>query len=355
MVNQTPSALYAVDYAREIKENSVRRNLLSWANNAAKLAYDRQKSIYESIPEITNNLYESIKSTGGAEHISIGLSKLFDDIYAKIADPKDVWGIPTGFATLDYVTGGLQKGSVLSIAGLPGLGKSLMAIQMGFYMAFQNRPGAIYELEMNQNMTLRRQVSVVSSVRARNMKTGRLQDGELAKIEDAVEKLSTLPIYLSNNTNWTTTTLRADLMTLKKVHGVEWFIVDYLKLLKDRFGGDEPERLGHVATLLHDIAQDLDLACVMVNSMTKEGMRDRVGITGMYGGAELGHSVDFALMLEPVDRENKPRLNNEPVAINGVIAKDREGDTGKTLIQFLRDANYPYFSEVANQYKMLGG
>ena len=158
-------------------------------------------------------------------------------------------------------------------------------------------------------------------------------------------RMNKLPVYLSNNTNWTTTTLRADLMTLKKLHGVEWFIIDYLKLIKDRFDGKEPERLGHASTLLHSIAQDLDMGCIMVNSMTKEGMKDAIGITGMYGGAELDHSADFVLMLEPVDRENKPRRPDEPFRIQAKVAKDREGDTGITLINFVREANYPFFRE----------
>lgn len=87
------------------------------------------------------------------------------------------------------------------------------------------------------------------------------------------------------------------------------------------------------------------MGCIMVNSMTKEGMKDAIGITGMYGGAELDHSADFVLMLEPVDRENKPRRPDEPFRIQAKVAKDREGDTGITLINFVREANYPFFRE----------
>lgn len=351
ILDHTASALHAEEYARIVKDYSTRRKVVQQASEMVQAAHDTSKPIIDSIPKLSEGLFEAVKSTGGAEHVSFGLAKLFEDIYARIADPKDVWGIPTGFPTLDYVTGGLQKGSVISLSGMPGLGKSLMAVQMAFTMAGKDFPGAIYEMEMNKMMTLRRQLSVTSQVRSRAMKTGRIEEGDLAKIGDAIDRLSKLPIYLSNGTNWTTSTLRADLMTLKKVHGIQWFMLDYLKLVKDKFVGSEPDRLGHLSTLLHDIAQDLDIGCIVVNSMTKEGMRDQVGITGMYGGSEVSHSSDFVLMLEPADRDNKPRLNNEPVRITGFIAKDREGDSGVSAIQFIRSASFPFFAEESNQYR----
>jgi len=51
------------------------------------------------------------------------------------ASPSPVWGLPTGFTSLDLVTGGLQPDELTVLAARPSIGKTSLAIQIAFSVA----------------------------------------------------------------------------------------------------------------------------------------------------------------------------------------------------------------------------
>jgi replicative DNA helicase len=203
-------------------------------------------------------------------------------------------------------------------------------------------PGVIYELEMGGLQTLRRTLSAQSGVNTRAMKSGRLADGDWDKITRAYEMLGALPVYFSDSTSWTTASLRSDLVRLKQLYKIEWFVVDYIRLLKDRFDGKEPERIGIISSALHDICKDLDIGLLAIQSMTKEGMKEG-GMTGVYGGSELQHCFDIMAILS---KDTKKTLDNCEI-MNMKFDKFRENDTDTDLVQLIKKQGFPAFGELA--------
>jgi hypothetical protein len=127
---------------------------------------------------------------------------------------------------------------------------------------------------------------------------------------------------------------------MKQVNNIEWFLIDYLGLLRDRFEGKDFERIGHVTEELHHIVKDLDLAGIAIQSMTKQGFKEG-GMSGVYGGAGLHHGADLICTLENTGQNT---LDGCPI-VNLVYSKNREGDTGKNLVQLVKGAHFPSFSE----------
>jgi replicative DNA helicase len=250
-----------------------------------------------------------------------------------------------GLPKLDKITGGLQKGELFILSGEPGLGKSLLAIQIALHMGKKERPGIIYEMEMSDLQMLRRSLSSESNVPVRAMKTGYVNDSQWNEITDAIQRMETLPVYLSDSTSWTTAKLRADLTRMKVMHGIEWFVVDYLRLLKDRFDGKEPERIGYIASLLHEICKDLGLAGLAIQSMTKEGMKGGGGMAGLYGGSEQEYAADVITIME---KSGKKTLDGKDI-INMTFVKNREGDSDKNLMQMIIKPGFPVFVEYDNK------
>lgn len=341
LVNNTPTAMNCEHYAKIVSEMATRRRVIQSASDLVRKAYDTSNEIETVIPEHISGLLKNMRTENKTEHISVGLSRLYDDIVQKSQDPKEFYGIETGIPGVDKLTGGLQKGEMFLLSGEPGLGKSLLAMQMSFHMGKKGSPGSIYEMEMSELQTLRRNLSGESGVPVRTMKTGYVIDGQWEKLNNALEVLEGLPIYMSASTSWTTASLRADLTRLKALYGIQWFVVDYLRLLKDRFDGKEPERIGFIASLLHDICKDLDLAGLAIQSMTKEGMKTG-GMTGLYGGSEQQHSADVIAVMEKAGQKT---IDGKEI-INLRFNKHREADTSKNLIQLVIKSGFPVFVEL---------
>jgi len=187
------------------------------------------------------------------------------------------------------------KGEEIVIAGEPGVGKSMFAAQLAKNLAANMHPVAVYSLEMRTRALIRRWLSEASEVSTRKMKTGRLEDGDWPKITNAVTQLSSLPIYLSDSTHWTTAKLRADLMRLKSEYGIECFLMDYFDLLKDH-AEDDLTAQKNKSIALHDICADLNLAGIVVHTLSKAGMRSGASqLADVSGNRQIIYDADVVL------------------------------------------------------------
>ena len=343
LVNKTPSAVNIGNYAEIVREKKRRRSLLSIGNELAKIAYQEDVNIEDKIPLIMTALTKNTGILEGAGSLDKALSKLYDDVIDKMKDPKDIYGIPTGLIDLDYATGGMQTGELNIIAGDPGIGKSILLAQMMYKMA-DHSPGVFYEMEMSAVQTMRRLISNISKVMVRPMRSGRIDDGDLERINEAIETVSAKNIYFSDYTQWTTLTLRADLARLKQKHNIQWFGLDYLYLLQDNMDKPEHERLGRLGADLKKICKDLDISGVAIHSLTKSKFGERT-LGDVRGSYQLVYEADTVFFLEQ-DTEN-----DSLVKVN--LKKFREDTGGFTSkgVTLRKKTGYPMFTDVARGYQ----
>ena len=341
-VTHVPSSMHAEYYADIVREKSRRRDIVNLASEMVKSAYKQESNLDDDIPEYMTRLVSSARMDAGAGHISVALSELYEEVQVRMKDPLEVWGIPTGFIEYDLMTGGHHPGEVTLLAGKPGLGKSIIAMQMAVGMA-SHSPGAIYEMEMGQTQTVRRSVSNKSRIETRKMRNGKVKDNELDKILGAIGEMENLPIFISDFTGWTTASMRADLARLKAQHNIQWFIVDYLYLLQDRYGGDDHERLAYISKALKIICKDLDLAGLVIHSMTKSEMNsDNPSLAGMRGSGQIAYDADVAIYLleDPLDKDG----------VKLYFVKFRE-DIPDRYVRLKKDTGFPAFKNIIRDDK----
>ena len=141
--------------------------MLRVANALAKAAYDSNNDLDSTTAAAMDELASGIRSDKGAVHISAYLDELYAEIELRSKEPKDIWGLQTGFIDFDKATGGLQRGEVYYLAGQPGVGKSKLAVQMGINMGMRSIPGAIFSLEMGGLQPVRRSISALAEIPTR--------------------------------------------------------------------------------------------------------------------------------------------------------------------------------------------
>ncbi len=161
-------------YADQIRYQARNRQALDVASKIAK-ATGKDGDLVSTMAGLVD---EFVKANGesakGVQHISVFANELMDEVDEAIKNPRDRWGLATGFNQFDDITGGVQPGEVIVLSGEPGIGKSSYALQLCIGMAKNGIPGAIYELEMKGKALVRRAVSNASGVFARKLRTGRM-------------------------------------------------------------------------------------------------------------------------------------------------------------------------------------
>lgn len=352
VIANTPTSVHVHAYAEIVKDKHRRRSLLALANKIATTAYDEKADLNRAAPEFIQALVDNTKVKNSARPLSEYMSELYDEVGERAENPRDIWGISSGFPTLDRITGGFQEGELMILSGEPGVGKSILAMQFAAQMG-ANAPGAIYSIEMGGRQVVRRLTSGMSGISTTALKTGRLADDDWPAFTNAVEKLSSLPVYMSDGASWTTAGLRADLSRLQAQHGVRWFVLDYLYLLEDGEKGDEIERTALASKGLKRTTKELGMAGIAVHSMNKAGMNGSVPTQGnLRGSGQVIYDADLITFLTQYnpDMETRPLPTAQRENVRMLIfGKGRELEDPRKYIKLVKRPGFPAFSEYATE------
>jgi replicative DNA helicase len=351
LVAESTFSAFLPGWVKVVADYAIRRRILDNASRLANIAMELDKPIIDPLAEVMDNLATGIKPRTGAAHWGDDLSRYYDWLEERSKNPGDMWGIPTGFVDYDRLTGGLQAGDLLYIAGEPGIGKTILATQMGVQMAAAGFPGAIYSLEMASRQIIGRIISGMTKVQSRTMKTGRMTVDNWDDVTTAIERANKYPLYLSDDGTLTTVQLRADLARLKIRHGLLWCIVDYDMLLNDGDGRlDEIQFSTLVSKRLKNIAKDLEIAVITVSSVTKDAIGEdgAPSMRGIRGGAQKLHNADIMAFLTKHIPDKKAWENDNPNLRTVTFVKGRELESlgSFNLVKFEK---YPAFGNYAKE------
>jgi replicative DNA helicase len=336
LVEDTPSSLHAEAYAEMLLDESRRRSITQIASNLHKSAYDKSANIDTVISESISQLANKANIQNGAVHISEFLSKLYDIVSKKHENPVkpgQVSGIPSGFIDFDNITDGFHEGEETILTAEPGLGKSLLAFQMACNMA-REYPGVVYELEMSALAVAKRQIASMSNIPTREMDRGTMENWH--DFTGTIEDVEKLKLHISDDTRLTTATLRADLARMREAYGIRWFVLDYLSLLKDRYGKDDVERTAWLSSEVHGICKDLHLAGLVIHSMNKQGVRENNGSQAdLSGSVRVIYDADQIIVMQ-----RDKQFENQ---VNLIWSKFREGELPKGGMSLIKRPGLPAF------------
>lgn len=339
LINRTASSLSIDSYAETIREKARRRRVLQIARKLTGTAFAEDGNLESAISEALEGLSRAVVKDKGAVHIQHFISQVYDEVSEAMQHPGDIFGITTGFSDWDAITGGLQRGEVVKLSGEPGLGKSLLAMQVLSNAAKAGHPCALYELEMSGKQVVRRRVSAESRITTAALRSGKITEEQVQQFTQAIECMGQLPIFISDSSVMTTVDIRADLQRLKDSHGVELAVIDYEGLLDDDPEKDDIARSKIISKRVHDIFKDLDMAGISIMDMTKEGIRGSAkGQSAVAGTARSLHDADQIIIMrkqEGDDDENIVRLTWE---------KMREGGADR-FMDLVKLPNFPVFGE----------
>jgi replicative DNA helicase len=90
---------------------------------------------------------------------------------------------------------------------------------------------AIFSLEMPADQILTRMLSSVGSVHLGNIRSGKLSEEDWPRITGATKQLQDAKIFIDDTPALTPTELRARSRRIKREHGLDLIVVDYLQLM----------------------------------------------------------------------------------------------------------------------------
>ena len=285
------SAFAARDYAQMIYDLSVRRELITVGQTIAQKA---QKMDVESEPraqivEAEQELYrlaEQGSSDSGFQSFLKAVTDAVNVANAAYQREGGLAGVSTGLIDMDKKLGGLHRSDLLILAGRPSMGKTSLATNIAFNVAKAYKKGLLpdgqegaidggvvgfYSLEMSAEQLAARILSEASEVPSEQIRRGDMTETEFRRFVEAAKSLEACPLYIDDTPALPISQLAARARRLKRTHGLDVLIVDYLQLVRGT--GRNENRVNEISEItmgLKAIAKELDIPVIALSQLSRQ-------------------------------------------------------------------------------------
>ncbi len=380
----------AKDYAQLIYDLAIRRSLMDIGDEIARKASDVRPDSEprEQIVEAEQRLY-SLAEQGNAESGFQSFLKAVTDAVnvANAAYQRDggLAGISTGLVDMDKKLGGLHPSDLLILAGRPSMGKTSLATNIAFNIAKAYRHGkrpdgtegavnggvvGFYSLEMSAEQLAARVLSEAAEVPSEQIRRGDMTEEEFRRFVEAAKALEACPLFIDDTPALPISQLAARARRLKRQHGLDVLIVDYLQLVRPASSRDQG-RVNEVSEItqgLKAIAKELNIPVIALSQLSRqvearEDKRPQLSDLRESGSIEQDADVVMFVFREEYYKEReKPgdhdleamqKWQDEMSRLHGraevIIGKQRHGPIGTVDLAF--EGRFTRFSNLVRSYQ----
>jgi len=283
------STYAARDYAQMIYDLAIRRELIGLGHDIAARAarVEIGSEPAEQIVEAEQKLYnlaEQGKSDTGFQSFLKAVKDAVDVANAAYQRDGGLAGLATRLDDMDNKLGGLHRSDLLILAGRPSMGKTSLATNIAFNIAraFRRGPlpdgtqGAVdggvvgfFSLEMSAEQLASRILSEASEIPSHKIRRGDMDEGEFRRFVEAAKALESCPLFIDDTAALPISQIAARARRLKRTHGLDLLIVDYLQLVRGT-AENRVQEIGEISMGLKAIAKELDIPVLALSQLSRQ-------------------------------------------------------------------------------------
>jgi len=387
LVDRAPPAANARDFGRLVYELALRRDLIRIGGdisvNAAQS--DAELSAREQIEQAEQQLY-SLAETGSS---STGFNTFVDSLRGAVEMAAEAFGregglagLSTGLIDLDQKLGGMHPSDLIILAARPSMGKSSLAVNIAYSVAknyaWEPQPDgtrktvnggvvAFFSLEMSAEQLAMRMLAEVSGVSGDRLRKGEIDASEFGRVRDASMDMQSAPLFIDDTGGLALSKMVARCRRLKRQHGLDLIVVDYLQLLTagDGRSDNRVQEVSMITQGLKALAKELSVPVIALSQLSRqvESREDkRPQLSDLRESGSIEQDADVVMFIyreayyksrtEPREgtpehltwQEEMDRIHNLAEVI---IGKQRHGPIGTVKLHFNEDLTK--FSNLARE------
>ncbi len=235
-------------------------------------------------------------------------------------------GLATPWPDLDRLTGGMLPGTVTVVGARPGVGKSMLALNLASHIAdHHHRQVMLCSLEMSAREIGVRRLSTASRINLSRLQRGPISDGERDHLASVATQLAASPLAVLDDPGITVGAIRDAARQMHRTHPLGCLIVDYVQLLTPERREQNREReVAEQSRRFKLLAMELDIPVVVLSQLNRAlvGRADkRPELTDLRESGALEQDADVVWLLHHPDPMNATNLVLH-------VAKNRNGEPG---------------------------
>ncbi len=379
------SVFAARDYAQMIYDLAIRRDLMAIGEEITDKAQRMEVSNEpaEQIVEAEQRLYalsEQGQVDSGFQSFLRAVTDAVNMANAAYQRDGGMAGTSTGLSDMDKKLGGLHPSDLLIIAGRPSMGKTALATNIAYNIAKNYKKGTkpdgsigavqggvvgFYSLEMSSEQLAARILSEAAEIESQRIRSGEMTEEEFRRLVEAAKTLESCPLFIDDTAALPISQLAARARRLKRTHGLDVLIIDYLQLVRPASAKDS--RVNEVSEItqgLKAIAKELDIPVIALSQLSRqvENREDkRPQLSDLRESGSIEQDADIVMFVyrgeyykereKPADHEADKMMSwqAEMEELHGkaevIIGKQRHGPIGTVSLAF--EGRYTRFTDLA--------
>jgi len=346
-------------YARVVQDLSRLRKMMLTAQRVVEQGYESGAGVQNFLDTAQQEVFGAAQGSSIETLKKIGepMMKAVENLEAVqkrvLAGQSPITGVPTGIASLDKNTLGLQPGTLTILAARPSVGKTAFALNIAAAAATKfHKKVAFFSLEMPSDQLALRLLASEAKLDWRKITQGTLGRYEWEKIAHHADRIGTAPIWLDDNFVLTPVELRSKCRKIQRESGLDLVMIDYLQLMhapSDRMGQSREQEIATISRSLKALANELKIPIVALSQLNR-GVEKRKGeppmLSDLRESGAIEQDADIVMFLHRQEEEEKEQAGPPPDTqqVQLIIAKQRQGPIGTIDLVFFR-AN-TFFAEM---------
>lgn len=222
-----------------------------------------------------------------------------------------------------------ERGDFVVIGARPSVGKTVLALQLGYHLAKTGKKVGMFSLETNDRKLYNRLIAHAGRLDFDKIRRHSISRSELDGLMPLVRQSRETPLSVFNAAGMTVSDIRA----ITASRGFDVIFIDYLQLVRapQRGRGNRQEEVADISMALHTMAQELGVTVVALSQFSRPAKAEknkRPTLSDLRESGQLEQDADIVLLLS---RENEGDKDG-PRHLE--IAKNKDGGLGWVLLNF---------------------
>lgn len=348
--NIVPTAANVEQYIKLVEQAALQRRLIEVSTAIATDAYDNTTDINKTLDEAERKILSVVNDRRTTEFRTIKdvVNSTKANLEKLSTQNGEITGLATGWERIDKVTAGLHEGQLIIIAARPAVGKSAWALNLATNAAINsNATVAIFNLEMSAESLASRMIACLGHVEGYKLATGNLQN-DWDKVNEALAKLENTNIFIDDTPGITIGEIRSKCRRLANSDkGLDLIVIDYLQLITSgaNYGGNRQQEVSDISRSLKLLSLELKVPVVALAQLSRSAEQRKENprpiLSDLRESGSIEQDADIVAFLYREDYYKKAEdAKNDQEQISDlefIIAKHRNGATGKIPLRFKRD------------------
>ncbi|AWG42507.1 replicative DNA helicase [Candidatus Borreliella tachyglossi] len=344
-------------YARIVKEHRIRRDVSKISRELNDLANDSTKKVEQFVEEAQRQVLsiELDYSSKNLYHAKVVAERVHAEIYERSMKRREAnLGISSGFRKVDTLIGGFRDSDFIIVGARPSIGKTAFALNIASSIALRSdkrRKVGFFSLEMTADALIKRIIASQANIDSFKVQNSILSGHEIKALNDAVNDISNAELYIEDTANISLLTLATQARRLKRFSGIDILFVDYISLISfETKNLPRHEQVASISKSLKELARELKIPIIALSQLTRDTEGREPSLASLRESGALEQDADIVILLHrEKDLKSESKVEGGAIETKVIIAKHRNGPTGKADILFLphvvRFVNKEYESE----------